>query len=206
MKNSYHIKKILIGCGLIALSACQTPPISSSPAATRPVVVIAAPPLVNPQAQTSPSGSLPDIAQGALKSSPLPPLPKKNNTILTPPLPPQPVVAKNRRDGRNIPVVHSLIEQAKQQLRQNNIDNAEQSLTQAQRLAPENPAIYAYFTEIALLRKNGAQAEAMARRGVLLATSNAQRKAFWQLVLQAAELQKNLLGINEARKQIGQLP
>lgn len=193
------ISLVLLVAG--TLTACQHAPVTPvAPPPKRTVIVIMPP----PEVPATPRGALPDIAQGAIKSEPLPSTPERPavSVPIQPPIPMQPKTNTPRRDGHNMPVVTSLIDQAKQQLRQNKLDDAEQSLKSAQRLAPENPALYAYFTEIALKRQQGAQAEAAARRGLLLATSSAQKKAFWQLILQAGRMQNKTATIVEAERQL----
>lgn len=182
------------------LTACQQMPVAPvAPPPKRTVIVITPP----PEIPVTPKGALPDIAQGALKSEPLPSVERPaTHAPIQPPIPMQPQTNTPRRDGHNMPVVTSLIEQARQHLRQNKLDDAEQSLKNAQRLAPENPALYAYFAEIALKRQQGAQAEAAARRGLLLAKSPVQKKAFWQLILQAGRMQNKTSTIVEAERQL----
>lgn len=183
------------------LTACQQLPVTSQTPPPKRTIIVITPP---PEVPVTPKGALPEIAQGAIKSEPLPSTPERPTLTapIQPPIPMQPKTNTPRRDGHNMPVVTSLIDQAKQQLRQNKLDDAEQSLKSAQRLAPENPALYAYFSEIALKRQQGAQAEAAARRGLLLATSNAQKKAFWQLILQAGRMQHKTATIMEAERQL----
>ena len=190
--------------GALTLSACQHTPIVPVTTPPKRTIIVITPP---PEAPATPKGALPEIAQGAIKSEPLPNLSPERPALppIQPPIPMQPKTNTPRRDGHNMPVVTSLIDQAKQQLRQNKLDDAEQSLKSAQRLAPDHPALYAYFTEIALKRQQGAQAEASARRGLLLASNAAQKKAFWQLILQAGKMQNKTSTIVEAERQLARL-
>lgn len=186
------------------LAGCQTMPQPApkpviAPPPTRTIIVITPPPQVSSDVNRSP---LPGAGLPQLSTQPIPTptdaLPPAAPPSL--PLPPQPQAqSRNLRDGHNMPAVTHLISQAKIMMEQGRIDIAEQQLTRAQRMAPDNTAVYAYLSNIALQRKNGAQAEAMARRGLLVASNPTQQKAFWQLILLAAQQQGNARTENEAQ-------
>lgn len=105
-----------------------------------------------------------------------------------------------------LPAVQNLINQAKAQLQAGQLDQAEQTLRQVQRMAPQHPALYAYLAELFLRRQQPDLADAAARRGLLYAQSPAQQKAFWQLVLMAAQQLKDAEKINEAQRMINTFP
>lgn len=180
---------------LALLAGCQTAPVSPPgagslpPAATAPV-----PPPVLPQAQPE--------QRPQHERLPTAPPPRR---ILRLPAVLQPRAAAPL-DGQNIPAVQQLIGQAKAQLQAGQLDTAEQTLRQLQRLAPENPALYAYLSELFLRRQQPDLAETAARRGLLYARSPAQQKAFWQLVLLAAQQQQDAHKTAEAQRQMAQLP
>jgi Tfp pilus assembly protein PilF len=120
-------------------------------------------------------------------------------------LPPQPH-SNTRQDGRTIPAVTHLLALGRQQLSEHQWDNAEQSFTQAQRLAPNNPAVYAYLSSIALQQQQAKRAEAMARHGLMLTRYATQQKAFWQLIQLAGQQQRLSAVVLEAEREIAKLP
>jgi predicted Zn-dependent protease len=110
-----------------------------------------------------------------------------------------------RRDGHNIPAFNSLLNIAREQIAQAKWADAEQTLTRAQRMAPDSPAVYAHFAEIAIQRQQWTRADSMARRGLLLTQNPAQQRTFWQIVLLSAQQQNNTRGVQEAQRQLSQL-
>ncbi|PNK59976.1 tetratricopeptide repeat protein [Psychrobacter sp. FDAARGOS_221] len=90
------------------------------------------------------------------------------------------------------------------QLRQGQLSAAQSTFTRAQRLAPQSSAVYFYLSQVALKQNQPLKAEAMARRGLVVAQSSARKKALWQLVLMAAQDQGNTRVINEARAALAQ--
>lgn len=200
---------LIAALGMSVLAACQSIPQPAPKPATAPptrtIIVITPPPQVSSDANRSP---LPGAGLPPLSTQPIPTPANTLPAVVPPPsLPPQPTVQnRTRRDGHNMPAVTHLISQAKIMMDQGHLEVAEQQLTRAQRMAPDNTAVYAYLSNIALQRKNGAQAEAMARRGLLVASNTAQQKAFWQLILLAAQQQGSSRSENEARSAIARLP
>jgi hypothetical protein len=210
LKPIDRLSWLIPALGLAVLAGCQTlpqqtPPPIPAPPPTRTIIVITPPPHVSSDVNRSPlpGAGLPPLSTQPIPSSThtLPP------TVINPPLPPQPAAShRTLRDGHNMPAVTHLISQAKIMMDQGRLDVAEQQLTRAQRMAPDNTAIYAYLSSISLQRKNGAQAEAMARRGLLVTSNPAQQKAFWQLILLAAQQQGNSRSENEAQSAIARFP
>jgi predicted Zn-dependent protease len=139
---------------------------------------------------------LPEYAEPAIQSQRLP-------SALPAPRPVQPRVVL--RDGSNIPAFGKLMAQAQQQIQANQLNAAEQTLIQAQRMAPQSAAVYARLSEIALKKRQGNNAEAMARKGLMLTSNPRQQHAFWQLILASAELQNNAALASQARAQIQKL-
>ena len=89
--------------------------------------------------------------------------------------------------------------QGLQQLQQGQLDNAEETYDRVQRIAPQYSSVYARLSEVALRKKDGATAEGMARRGLVLAKSPQQRAGFWQLISLAGALQNKPDVVNEAK-------
>ncbi|MEY4516228.1 MAG: hypothetical protein RL180_574 [Pseudomonadota bacterium] len=198
--------RVLIGLVSANLMACQSTPVTiptmPQQVVVTPVVVVSTPEPVNPVIRQG----LPSAAEPPLTSQPLPnstPEPATKPVIAS--LPPQPRSTATRQ-GRHIPAVTHLLTLGRQQLAANQLDNAEQSFTQAQRLAPNNPAVYAYLSNIALQQQQGKRAEAMARHGLILTRYAAQQKAFWQLIQLAGQQQRLSAVVLEAEREMAKLP
>lgn len=191
-----------LAAGALLLGACQSSP-APQPAKATPI------PRTNPAetARTSPAV----IQENGAKRTPLsgaaqPPLQSSNlpsSAGVSPPRVTQPNVVL--RDGSNIPAFRVLITRAQQQIQSGQYDAAEQTLIQAQRMAPQSTAVYAYLSQVALAKRQGSNAEAMARKGLMLTRSPRQQHAFWQLILAAAQLQNNPGLASQAQQQIQQL-
>ena len=82
---------------------------------------------------------------------------------------------------------------------------AERYALQAQRIAPQASEIYLYLGLIANQRKEYANAEALARRGLSYAQSNAMKKQLWTIVLRASEARNHTVKAQEAKKAIQSL-
>ena len=86
-----------------------------------------------------------------------------------------------------------------EQLRQGQVSAAQATFTRAQRLAPQSSAVYFYLGQVALKQNQPLKAEAMARRGLVVAQTEARRRALWQVILMAGQAQGNTRVINEAK-------
>ena len=82
---------------------------------------------------------------------------------------------------------------------------AERYALQAQRIAPQASETYLYLGLIANQRKEYANAEALARRGLSYAQSNAMKKQLWTIVLRASEARNHPVKAQEAKKAIQSL-
>jgi hypothetical protein len=160
------------------------PPKSTPPP---PAVVIERPVAPTSESPTTPQ---PEFGYPALVPQPLPPLPA----------PPQPQVVL--QDGQDIPLVRQLMAQGLQQLQLKQWDNAEETYMHVQRIAPQYASVYARLSELALKRKEGAKAESMARRGLVLTKSAQQKSGFWQLIALAGAMQNKPDVVNEANSQL----
>ncbi|MEC7118864.1 MAG: tetratricopeptide repeat protein [Pseudomonadota bacterium] len=193
-------------CGL-GLAACQTTPYT-------PPMVQTPPPVLTPQpapASQPPSGvhALPELAEEPLRRQPLPSTGTSSAGTRPPaiiPIPAQPPRRGGvRRDGHNIPAFNGLLTLSRQQISQKKWADAEQTLTRAQRMAPDSPTVYAYFAEIAIQRQQWNRAESMARRGLLLTQQSNQQRTFWQIIATAAQQQGNARAVQEAQQQLASL-
>ena len=189
--------------GISLLTGCQSMTgvkKSSSPyldieEKTRPMVTAPTTP-TKVQENVAKRTPLPEYAEPSIQSQRLP-------SAIPAPRPLQRKAAL--RDGSNIPAFSKLMAQAQQQIQANQLNAAEQTLIQAQRMAPQSAAVYARLSEVALKKRQGGNAEAMARKGLMLTSNPRQQHAFWQLILASAELQNNAVLAGQARSQIQKL-
>ena len=86
-----------------------------------------------------------------------------------------------------------------EQLRQGQVSAAQATFTRAQRLAPQSSAVYFYLGQVALKQNQPLKAEAMARRGLVVAKTEARKRALWQIILIAGQAQGNSRVIKEAK-------
>lgn len=205
------IHRVYVGsiCGaVIVLSGCQvsptiTPAPIATPAKIEPPVAVIVAPVPTP---TKTVIAAPEFDDAPLTSQRLPSTttaPSPRPTIV--PLPQPAPRGGVRRDGHNIPAFNSLLNIAREQINQAKWADAEQTLTRAQRMAPDSPSVYAYFAEIAITGKQWRRADAMARRGLLLTQNPPQQRTLWQIVLLSAQQQNNQRTIQEAQQKLAQL-
>ncbi len=103
------------------------------------------------------------------------------------------------QDGSNLPAFQKLMDTGVEQLRQGQVSAAQATFTRAQRLAPQSSAVYFYLGQVALKQNQPLKAEAMARRGLVVAQSEARKRALWQVILLAGQAQGNTRVIKEAK-------
>lgn len=193
---------LTLGIGLSLLAGCQSTPAPSQPSVVTTVIKEPAlPPALVIEETRQPKKeakvkAVPNYGDGKIQRQSLP-------SSVPPSPPPQPKVLL--RDGSNIPAFSGLISRAQQQIQANQLVAAEQTLIQAQRMAPQSTAVYAYLSQVALKKGQGSNAEAMARKGLMLTTNPRQQHAFWQLILASAELQNNATLAGQARSQMQRL-
>lgn len=181
---SHTTLRVVILVGFAGLAGCQITPQPkpiAKPTHPHPPMVV-----VRPAAPYSPTTPQPEFGYPPLVPQALPALPA----------PPQPQVVL--RDGHNIPLVQKLMAQGLQQLQLGQLDDAEETYVRVQRIAPQYSSVYARLSELALKRKDGATAEGMARRGLVLTKSPQQKSGFWQLIALAGAMQNKQDVVNEA--------
>ena len=103
-------------------------------------------------------------------------------------------------NGDNLPAFRNLMDQGIADLKANRLSAAESKFTRAQRLAPRSSAVYFYLSQVALKKNQPKKAEAMARRGLVVAEDTDRRRALWQLILRSGQMQNNARVISEASK------
>jgi len=109
----------------------------------------------------------------------------------------QPSSASN---GDNLPAFRQLMNSGIADLKANRLTAAESKFTRAQRLAPRSSAVYFYLSQVALKKNQPKKAEAMARRGLVVAEDTTRRRALWQLILRSGQMQNNARVVSEASK------
>lgn len=102
-------------------------------------------------------------------------------------------------NGDNLPAFRQLMDIGIAQLKANQLSAAESSFTRAQRLAPQSSAVYFYLGQVALKKNQPRKAEAVARRGLVVAQSAERRRALWQIILLAGQKQNNPRVVQEAQ-------
>jgi hypothetical protein len=201
-KNKTALHLLCLAAVSVLLSACQSSPVLPPSKASS---------LPQSQAEENPHPAASAMMENGAKRTPLseaaqPPLQSSSlpsPTGVSPPRVAQPNVVL--RDGSNIPAFRVLINRAQQQIQSAPEDSAEQTRNQAQRMAPQSTAVYAYLSQVALAKRQGSNAEAMARKGLMLTRNPRQQHAFWQLILAAAQLQNNATLATQAQQQMQQL-
>lgn len=218
--NPLHLMSVT--CISILIAACQAPvvnPNNSQGSVSSPTVTtdqpVSKPPVVTP------SPTQPTEPKSSSKATPTKPT--------APKVKPKPVTSKDvlaqqrakkhtqqsntntrkntlsKRDGSNIPAFNLLIKTGIKQLRSGQLNRAQQTFTKAQRLGPQSPAVYMYLSEIAIKKKQGTQAENLARRGLLVSRSKRYDKALWQMVLISAKMRNRSATVKEAQAQLKRL-
>ena len=120
-------------------------------------------------------------------------------------VPQQKVQKQSFDDGQNIPAVRQLLQQTQTAFQKGQWDEAERFALNAQRLAPQSADVFSYLARIANQKKQYANAESLARRGLSYAQSTTQKKVFWNVILQSAQQQKKQQTIAEALRHLQSL-
>lgn len=115
---------------------------------------------------------------------------------------PQQKVQQKFNDGSQLPAFRTLMQKTQVAYKQQQLAEAERYALQAQRIAPQASETYLYLAMIANQRKQYANAEALARRGLSYAQSNVMKKQLWYIVLRASEARNHPMKAHEAKKAI----
>ena len=170
--------KILISTVLITLVGCQTVQ-EPTPAPKKPV-----PP--KPQVQKSDGVVITPYDHPEIK----------RQKIVVPDQKPR---AQKFDDGRQLPAFQKLMQQTKAAYKAQKFDQAEASVLQAQRLAPQSAETYLYLGMLANRKNKPANAQAFAQRGLTYAQSKPMKKQLWQVILKAGQQQQNAQTIKKAQ-------
>lgn len=108
-------------------------------------------------------------------------------------------------NGDTIPAFRRLMDTGITQLKRGEITAAQDTFTRAQRLAPQSSAVYFYLGQVALKQNQPIKAEAMARRGLVVAQTLPRKQALWQVVLKSAQMQGDKETMQEAQTALSRL-
>ncbi|OTG91884.1 hypothetical protein B9T34_00595 [Acinetobacter sp. ANC 3813] len=115
-------------------------------------------------------------------------------------IPKQPERVQKFDDGRNLPAFKKLIQQTQSFYAKGELNKAEDTAMQAQRLAPQSAETFMYLAMIANRKNQPANAEALAQRGLSYAQSTPMKKQLWNIMLQAGQKQKKTQTIQKAQQ------
>lgn len=120
-------------------------------------------------------------------------------------IPQQKVQTATFDDGQNIPAFKLLIQQTQLAFQKGQWDDAERAAINAQRIAPQSAETFLYLARIANQKKQYANAESLARRGLSFTQSTTQKKMFWNVILQSAQQSQKAQTVAEALRQLQSL-
>lgn len=103
-------------------------------------------------------------------------------------------------DGRQLPAFQKLMQKTQLAYKQGKWNEAEAAALQAQRLAPQSAETFLYLALIAHKNNQPANAKALAQRGLSYAQTKPMKKQLWQVILKAAQQQKDQKTIQQAQK------
>ncbi|GAA5631843.1 MULTISPECIES: hypothetical protein [Acinetobacter] len=175
------MKKTVAIIGMLILAGCTTAP-EKTPTKTTPTHP--------PKKVTQPSSGV--------KITPYDQKEIKRQSV--PVVVPQQKVQQKFNDGSQLPAFKTLMQKTQVAYKQQQLAEAERYALQAQRIAPQATETYLYLAMIADQRKEYANAEALARRGLSYAQSNAMKKQLWLIILKASEARNHSVKAQEARR------
>ncbi len=149
----------------VGLGACQ----ALAPRPQTPPLVSAA--TAQPAAAAATTPASPGLPVRAVHRGLLPP-----QRLSAPPPPVAPSSAEHLADGHQLPAVHALLVSAEHFRKKGRLDLASHRLEQALRLAPQSAEIYGRLAELRLQQHRPAEAEHLARRGLLYARHIEERE------------------------------
>ena len=114
-------------------------------------------------------------------------------------------VQQKFNDGSQLPAFRTLMQKTQTAYKKQQLSEAERYAQQAQRIAPQATETYLYLALIADQRKQYANAEALARRGLSYAQSNAMKKQLWYIILRASEARNHSIKAQQAKRMIQSL-
>jgi tetratricopeptide (TPR) repeat protein len=178
---------------LVVLAGCtSTPP---PPQNKKVVIKLGEPPssTQNKKNKTPPGVKITPYEQKEIK--------RQNVQVIVP----EQKVQQKFNDGSQLPAFRTLMQKTQTAYKKQQLSEAERYAQQAQRIAPQATETYLYLALIADQRKQYANAEALARRGLSYAQSNAMKKQLWYIILRASEARKHSIKAQEAKRMIQSL-
>lgn len=175
------MKKTAVIIGMLILAGCTTAP-EKAPTKTTPT------PPPKKESQSSSGVKITPYDQKEIKRQSVP--------VVVP----QQKVQQKFNDGSQLPAFKTLMQKTQVAYKQQQLAEAERYALQAQRIAPQATETYLYLAMIADQRKEYANAEALARRGLSYAQSNAMKKQLWLIILKASEARHHSVKAQEARR------
>ena len=162
--------------------------------------VFRAPPA--PPSQPAPSAASSTPAGSAQPAQPSAPAP----TPVTPVPPAQPTTPLPPKQFRLGPAAIALVTQAHQQARSGDTAQAAATLERALRIEPENPLVWIELGRVRLGENNPAQADAMGRKALTLASGDAAaQSSAWRLIADALRARGDNGGAAEAERRAASL-
>ena len=120
-------------------------------------------------------------------------------------IPPKQKVQQNSNHANQLPVFKTLMQRTQLAYKQRQFAVAERYALQAQRIVPKAAETYLYLALIAQQRQQHANAQALAKRGLSYAQSNAMKKQLWLVVLKTAKAQQQPSQVSQAQKALQSL-
>ncbi|RLZ09378.1 tetratricopeptide repeat protein [Acinetobacter sp. 2JN-4] len=182
------IKKATFAVGILVLTGCTITPERPAPQTPQPKAT-------DSQKKITPPSS-------GVKITPYEQKEIKRQTVPVIVVPEQKVQQRFSNDGSQLPAFKTLMQKTQTAYKQKQFADAERFALQAQRIAPQAAETYLYLGLIADQRKQYANAEALARRGLSYAQSNSMKKQLWLIVLRASEARNHPVKAQEARRAI----
>ncbi len=185
------MKKITIVIGVLLLAGCNSAP----PPNKKVVIKLGEPPSTSntQKKKITPPASSVKITPYEQKE-----IKRQNVQVVVP----EQKVQQKFNDGSQLPAFRTLMQKTQVAYKQQQLAEAERYALQAQRIAPQATETYLYLALIADQRKQYANAEALARRGLSYAQSNSMKKQLWFIVLRASEARNHPVKAQEAKKAI----
>ena len=108
-------------------------------------------------------------------------------------------------DGRSLPAFKQLMQQTQTAYQQGRWNDAEAAALRAQRIAPQAAETYLFLALVANQKNQPANAEALARRGLSYAQTQAMKKQLWLAIAKAGQKQNNPKTVQQAQQALKSL-
>jgi Tfp pilus assembly protein PilF len=155
-----------------------------------------------PSSESPPAGTTTTPAGTAQPAQPSPPTPSPV-TPVPPAQPPAPTPPKQFHLG---PASSALVTQAHQQADSGDFGQAAATLERALRIEPDNPLVWIELGRVRLAQNNPAQADAMGRKALALATGDASaQSSAWHLIADALRARGDNGGAADAERRAASL-